>query len=274
MLPFATRNRKLVYTEGASYNSDGAVEMFSKIGKSTFNLRRIPIKAKCFVFLLFIICIYLYGSIYLAWGRNRLTTEDFLEVHKCPACYGQNFCFNLFDNQFDLSGLSKYKVFDRINVKNVHYAKHKYQGHEIVLKKLGHDNEIKLIDDRMCKDSFRDPGCDLGKRMAVSKTAKSIHSNGLLPEHLKDTSFMFFCVTHKLIDRVMDRYPVVGFRGDMMPMDDKLQILYTAHVNPEPLMLVVSTFRAVKKYSDLFRTKSMFFLGGLVDNLIFYFLCM
>jgi hypothetical protein len=78
--------------------------------------------------------------------------------------------------------------------------------------------------------------------MAVSKTAKDILASGLLPEHLKDSSFMFFCVTHKLVDRVMDRYPVVGSKGDHMPLDDKLQILYTAQVNPEPLMLSVNIF--------------------------------
>ncbi|XP_045200893.2 divergent protein kinase domain 2A-like [Mercenaria mercenaria] len=238
MLPFATRNRKLVFTEGATSYSEGATEMISNISKSTFRLRRIPIQAKCFVFVLIIICIYLYGSIYLAWGQNRLTKEDFLEVHKCPACYGQTFCFSLFDDQFDLSGMSKYELFDAINVKNVHYANHKYQGHQVVLKKLAHDDEIKIIDDRLCKDAFRDPGCDLARRMVVSKTGKDIQANGLLPQHLKDTTFMFFCVTHKLIDRVMDRYPVIGSKGDQMSMDDKLQILYTAEVNPEPLMLL------------------------------------
>lgn len=244
MLPLTTRNRKIVFTEESS-NYSGAAEMISNIRNSTFRFRRIPLKAKCFIILLLILCILFYGIIFLAWGQNRLTQEDFLEMTKCPACYGMTFCFNFFDDQFTLSGISKYELFDRINVKNVYYADHKYHGHRVVLKKLAHNDEIKRIDDRLCKDAFRDPGCDLARRMVVSQTARNIHRNGLLPELLKDTTFMFFCVTHKLIDRVMDRYQVLGKKEQQLAMDEKLQIYYTALVNPEPLMLQVDEFSCV-----------------------------
>lgn len=237
MLPFSTRNRKVTFTEEATGYSTGASEMISNISKSTFRLRRIPLQAKCFIVIFILLCISLYGGIYLSWSQNRLTQEDFLETRKCPACYGQTFCFDLFDDQFSLSGISKFGIFDKVNLKNVHFADHKYHGHRVVLKKLAHNDEIKKVDDRLCKDAFREPGCDLARRMVVSKTGQSIHRNGLLPELLKDTTFMFFCVTHKLIDRVMDRYKVIGKKEGQLTMDDKLQIYYTAEVNPEPLML-------------------------------------
>lgn len=241
MLPFSTRNRKNVFIgESATYKS-GASEMISTLHKSTFHIRRIPVQAKCIIFVFLILAVFLYGSVYLDWGQNRLTKEEFLEVHKCPACYGQSFCFDLFDDQFDLSGISKYALFDGINVKNVHYADHKHRGQRVVLKKLAHNDEIKKIDDELCKDSLREPGCDLARRMVVSDTAKNIHRNGFLPEYLKDTTFMFFCVTHKLVDRVLEKYREKGRRMGMISMDDQLQILFTAKVNPEPLMLQVTS---------------------------------
>lgn len=237
MLPLATRNRKLVYTEDLTDSNSSPTEMISKLRKTTFQFRRIPVQAKCFICIFVILTVYLYGSIYLSWGKNRLTKEEFLEVKKCPACYGQSYCFKLFDDQFDLSGMSKYQMFDVINLKNVHYAQHKEEGINVVLKKLAHNDEIQTVDNKICKDAFREPGCDLARRFIVSKTGKDIAVNGLLPQHLKDTSFMFFCVTHKLLDRVLDRYQEKGRRDGEISVDDKLQILYTAKVNPEPLML-------------------------------------
>lgn len=239
MLPFSTRNRKFALNADSG---NSATEVMTSIRKSTFHLRQIPLRARCFVFLLIMLVIYVFGALYFTWKDNRLTKEEFLEVKTCPACYGQSYCFTLFDDQFDLTGFSKYEMLDVINVKNVHYAYHKTQGHQIVLKKLAHNDEIQKVDDWICKDSVVDPGCSVEKRFVVSKTAQDVIQNGLLPQHLKDTTFMFLCVTHKLIDRVFERYQEKSHWSGTLSMDDKLQILYTAKVNPEPLLLQVNFF--------------------------------
>lgn len=238
MLPFSARNRKFALN---SESSSSATEVMTSLKRSTFHLRQIPLKAKCFFVLFVVICVYLFGAIYLTWKDNRLTKEEFLEVYKCPACYGHKFCFSLFDDQFDFTGMSKYKMFDVINVKNVHFAYHKRKGHQVVIKKLAHNDEIQIVDDAICKDSVVDPGCDVAKRYVVTKTAQDITKNGLLPRHLKDTTFMFLCVTHKLIDRVLEKYTEKYHWSGEISMDDKLQVLYTAKVNPEPLILQVSS---------------------------------
>ncbi|KAL4220252.1 hypothetical protein ACF0H5_020659 [Mactra antiquata] len=237
MLPFVARNRRLMLDTDEPIFNTSASEMISRIPKSTFHCRRIPLKAKCFCLLLIIFAAYLYGTIYLSWGANRLTNEEFLEVRKCPACYGHSFCFKLLDSQYDLTMMSQYKLFDTVNLKNVHYANHKHEGHSVVLKKLAHNDEIKKIDDKICQDSDREPGCDLSKRYVVTETSKDIMRNGLLPRHLKDTTFMFFCVTHKLIDRVSAKYKDRHKQYEPLTHDDQLQLLYTAQVNPEPLIL-------------------------------------
>lgn len=237
MLPFSARNRKFTVNVESSA---AASEMMTTLKSSTFHLKRIPLRAKCFFILLLVMCCYIFGAIFLTWKSNRLTKEEFLEVYKCPACYGQKFCFSLFDDQFDLTGMSKYQMLDVLNVKNVHFAYHKREKHQVVLKKLAHNFEIQKIDDNICKDSVVDPGCDVAKRFVVTKTAQDIIRNGLLPVHFKDTTFMFYCVTHKLIDRVFEKYQETVHWSGELSMDDKLQILFTARVNPEPLMLQVS----------------------------------
>ena len=237
MLPFSTRHRKLGLN---SDSSSSASEVMTSLRRSTFHLRQIPVKAKCCVILFIVICVYLFGAIYLTWKDNRLTKEEFLEVHTCPACYGHKFCFDLFDDQFDFTGKSKYQLLDIVNVKNVHYAFHKLRGHQVVIKKLAHNDEIQKVDDGICTDSVVDPGCAVAKRFVVSKTAQDITRNGLLPSHLKDTTFMFMCVTHKLIDKVFEKYVEKQHWSGEVSMDDKLQVLFTAKVNPEPLILQVS----------------------------------
>ena len=200
MLPFTARNRKTVLSSEAD-----TTDMISAIQRTSFRLKCIPIKAKCFLLIVLILTVYLSVTIYFSLKNNRLTKEEFLEVQKCPACYGSSMCFSLFDDQFDLSGISKYEMLDVVNIKNVHFAYHKVHNHRIVLKKLAHIDEIRAVDEAICKDSFRDPDCDVARRFVVSKTGQDVSRNGLEPRHLKDTTFMFMCVTHKLIDRMIDR---------------------------------------------------------------------
>lgn len=231
-MEFPARYRKVCLEPDYETSTD----MTTPIKHSGFRFKGIPIKARCFVIILALLALYLFVTIYFTLKENRLTKEEFLDVYKCPACYGHSFCFALFDDQFSLQGVSRYSVLDVMNVKNVHFAYHKEGLHQVVLKKLAHVDELQKVDDEICKDSVREPGCDVAKRMVVSKTAQDIGLNGLLPGHLKDTTFMFLCVTHKLIDRVLERYKERS-RPGVTRMDDYLQILYTARVNPEPLML-------------------------------------
>ncbi|WAR27563.1 DIK2A-like protein [Mya arenaria] len=229
MIPFTTRNRKL----GLSADSDSAnSEMISTLKRSTLRLKHIPLKAKCFIITIVLLAIYLGTTIYLSLRENRLTKEEFLDVYKCPACYGHSFCFNFFDNQFDLTGISKYSMLDVVNVKNVHFAFHKEHNHRVVLKKLAHTVEIKRVDDQICTESFREPGCDVARRFVLSTIGKDISKNGLQPKHFKDTTFIY-----------QEKY-----KGTIVTTDINLQLLYTARVNPEPLMLQVVN---PKTYNDL-----------------------
>lgn len=241
MLPFITRNRKL---GSGNVSSDVLVtDIMSGMKNTSKRFQYIPLKAKCFFVFFILLAIYLYGAIFWAWHDNRLTKEDFLGTDKCPSCYGRSMCFQLFDNQLELKGLSKMRAFDVINVRNVHIAYHKNKELNVVLKRLAHDREIKAIDDKICEDSFRQPGCDIARTAVLTKRSQDIVKNGLQPKHFKDTSFMFTCPTHKLLHQVLDKYKerTTAAHHDLV-QDDILQILFTARVNGEPLLLQVNSF--------------------------------
>ena len=221
MLPLITRNRKI----GSETMSDDVTVKEIMLGmKNTSNrFQRIPLKAKCFfVFLIIFLAIYIYGTTFWAWHDNRLTKEDFLGTDKCPVCYGRSLCFQLFDNQLELKGLSKMRAFDVINVRNVHLAYHKEKDLNIVLKRLAHDTELNDIDAKICADSFRNPGCDVARTAVLTKTSQDIAKNGFQPKHLKDT-YMFLCPTHKLLNRVVEKYLERTVANDLVH-DDILQI--------------------------------------------------
>lgn len=235
MLPFITRKRK---PDSGINSSDLTVtEIMSSVKNTSQRFRLIPLKAKCFFVFFILLAIYIYGSIYWAWKDNRLTREDFLGTDKCPSCYGRSLCFQLFDNQLELKGMSKLRAFDMMNIRNVHLAYHKDREINVVLKRLAHNDEIREVDDKICYDSDRQPGCDVSRTTVKTKTSQDIVKNGLLPKHFKDTSFMFICPSHKLLNRVIDKYQEKTTDPNFMVHDDKLQLLFTAKVNSEPLLL-------------------------------------
>ncbi|KAL3846392.1 hypothetical protein ACJMK2_017389 [Sinanodonta woodiana] len=200
-------------------------------------LQSLPLRGKCFFAFLILLTVFIYGNIYFLIGRNDLTDEKFLETDKCPACYGESMCFALFDNQVDLTGLSKIRSLDLINIKNVHFAKHKLHDTKLVLKKLAHDDELRTIDTKLCQDVGKPPYCDLARNLHKTSIGSQIINNGLMPAYLNDSSaFMFACPSLRLIDRVLDRYKEKAKRGVTL-VRDKLQLWYTSLVNCEPLML-------------------------------------
>ena len=236
MLPQITRNRKI----GSETISDdvSVKNMMSGMKNTSKRFQRISLKAKCFFIFFILLAIYIYGTVFWAWHDNRLTKEDFLGTDKCPVCYGRSMCFQLFDNQLELKGLSKMRALDVINVRNVHLAYHKEKDINVVLKKLAHDKELNNIDDKICADSFRNPGCDVARTAVLTKTSQDIVKNGFQPKHLKDSSFMFMCPTHKLLNKVVEKYQEKTRENDLV-FDDILHIWYTAKVNAEPLLLQV-----------------------------------
>lgn len=212
----------------------------SIVSDATYRLKRLPVRAKCFLIFAAILSFYLYGSIFLSLTKNHLTEESYLQTDKCPACFGHSICTDLKDGLVKMKGWSRLKFLDFVNLKNVHLGHHEGLDKPVILKKLAHNAEWQNIDNKICTDANRPLGCDVARVLDKMKTTNSIQREGLQPKHLKDLNYMFSCPTFNLIDRIYRYYKekVYPERRDVM-FRDKLQIYATAMVNPEPLILQV-----------------------------------
>ncbi len=73
----------------------------------------------------------------------------------CPACYGENLCPELQSGRLTLTNWTRRTVSKVFNAKNVFLADLTVPGlvdsASVVLKKLGHDNELDGLDRRICE---------------------------------------------------------------------------------------------------------------------------
>ena len=131
-------------------------------------LKRLPVVGKIALGASLLLSALLYVGAFLYFMSVSLHDRNIWEVDKCPACYGQSLCKHFKTGDYIFEGLSKFKFFHLINVKNVHFATHKEK--RIVLKKLGHKSELKGVDDQLCKQAGYDTGCNIAdSAMSVSR---------------------------------------------------------------------------------------------------------
>ena len=81
----------------------------------------------------------------------------------CPACFGENLCPELHAGRITLTNWTRRTVSKVFNVKNVFHAELRLQEGEasaaerVVLKKLGHDAELRQMDRNICTVSGQSP---------------------------------------------------------------------------------------------------------------------
>lgn len=90
------------------------------------------------------VIVFIMCSILVHYIINN-THNKFLEVEKCPFCYGNDYCHVFENNYITFSNLTFSEIlFNLINVKNVYIAN--YNGTKVILKKLAHNWELQNID--------------------------------------------------------------------------------------------------------------------------------
>ncbi|CAC5415167.1 unnamed protein product [Mytilus coruscus] len=142
------------------------------------------------------------------------------------------------NEKIHFTGWSKIRLFDIINIKNVHTARHLDNKEQIIIKKLAHNKEFENVDDKICKDANRPKGCDVARVLHIINTGDEIRRQSLLPKHLEKMNQMFACPTYSSIDRILSYYKERLSPGrSMLNTRDKLQIYATSLINAEPLML-------------------------------------
>ena len=222
---------------------DGMSNLESAVSESVLKIRLMPTRAKFAIMLslIFSVVFYLYVAhwIFSAASDEEKALETLLETDKCPACFGFTSCGMLYQKQIKLLGSSKYRLLDMINGKNVHFGHMEYEGKDVVLKKLATDSELRAMDKKLCEDAKRNEGCDIARVIVKTDVGLPMFNGPLTPSVLEKTDgFMFKCPSYRLVDRMMTYFKEFKRKNEVF-LSDKMQILYTAFLNPEPLLLQV-----------------------------------
>ncbi|XP_033107182.1 divergent protein kinase domain 2A-like isoform X2 [Anneissia japonica] len=182
---------------------------------------------------LFVFCI-IYMKIYYVFSKNQLQNFEFLESRKCPACYGTSLCGSFQRGELDLESFYKFRLLDVVNVKNVFFGRH--QEKSVVFKKLGHNTELKKLDEKICKKANLEPSCDLSRVIFQTDLTNAIKDGKIHVDAVKGLSDIVRCPSQRLLDRIWSRYQERSWIGGVKH-HQQLNLITTLLFNPEPLIL-------------------------------------
>lgn len=187
-------------------------------------------------------------SLLASWQRNELADRRFLQLNKCPACFGTSWCRRFLNGQVGFETWGRLRLLDFLNVKNVYFAQYgePREGgrRRVVLKRLGSQRELAQLDQSICKRATGRPRCDLLQAMPRTEFARLNGDVRLLtPEAVEGWSDLVHCPSQRLLDRLVRRYAETKDSGSFLLRNlkdsERMQLLLTLAFNPEPLVLQV-----------------------------------
>uniref|UniRef100_H3A422 Divergent protein kinase domain 2A n=1 Tax=Latimeria chalumnae TaxID=7897 RepID=H3A422_LATCH len=200
-----------------------------------------------FIFLVSLLVVMLMNtqSLFASFQKNELMDRRFINLNKCPACFGTSWCRKFMNGQITFETWGRLRFLDFFNVKNVYFAQYgepREGTRRIVLKRMGSNQELADIDQKICKRATGRPRCDLIQ--AVYKT-EFARLNGevrlLTPEVVEGWSDLVYCPSQRLLDRIVRRYAETKDSGSFLLKNlkdtERMQLLLTLAFNPEPLVL-------------------------------------
>ncbi|KAF3836596.1 hypothetical protein F7725_029154 [Dissostichus mawsoni] len=216
-------------------------------------LRFLPLKVgrlyRCLKLLLvvglFVILLMNTHSLFASFQKNELTDRRFINLNKCPACFGTSWCRKFMNGQVSFETWGRLRFLDVFNVKNVYFAQYgepREGTRRVVLKRLGSNQELAEIDQKICKRATGRPRCDLIQAMYKTEFARINGDVRLLtPEVVEGWSDLVHCPSQRLLDRVVRRYAETKDSGSFLLKNlkdtERMQLLMTLAFNPEPLVL-------------------------------------
>ncbi|XP_019943220.1 divergent protein kinase domain 2Ab [Paralichthys olivaceus] len=216
-------------------------------------LRFLPLKLgrlyRClkllFVVGLFVILLMNTHNLFASFQKNELTDRRFINLNKCPACFGTSWCRKFMNGQVSFETWGRLRFLDVFNVKNVYFAQYgepREGTRRVVLKRLGSNQELAEIDQKICKRATGRPRCDLIQAMYKTEFARINGDVRLLtPEVVEGWSDLVHCPSQRLLDRVVRRYAETKDSGSFLLKNlkdtERMQLLMTLAFNPEPLVL-------------------------------------
>ncbi|XDV46931.1 hypothetical protein PO909_016733 [Leuciscus waleckii] len=244
-----------------NYAQHDSSEVYT-LGKEKFQctnmLRFLPLKLgrlyRClkllFVVGLFVILLMNTHNLFASFQKNELTDRRFINLNKCPACFGTSWCRKFMNGQISFETWGRLRFLDVFNVKNVFFAQYgepREGTRRIVLKRLGSNQELTDIDQKICKRATGRPRCDLIQAMYKTEFARLNGDVRLLtPDVVEGWSDLVHCPSQRLLDRIVRRYAETKDSGSFLLKNlkdtERMQLLMTLAFNPEPLVLQVGFF--------------------------------
>ncbi|KAG7224941.1 hypothetical protein INR49_014857, partial [Caranx melampygus] len=222
-------------------------------------LRFLPLKLgrlyRCLKLLLvvglFVILLMNTHNLFASFQKNELTDRRFINLNKCPACFGTSWCRKFMNGQVSFETWGRLRFLDVFNVKNVYFAQYgepREGTRRVVLKRLGSNQELAEIDQKICKRATGRPRCDLIQAMYKTEFARINGDVRLLtPEVVEGWSDLVHCPSQRLLDRVVRRYAETKDSGSFLLKNlkdtERMQLLMTLAFNPEPLVLQAFVYR-------------------------------
>lgn len=218
-------------------------------------LRFLPLKLgrlyRCLKLLLivglFVVLLMNTHNLFASFQKNELTDRRFINLNKCPACFGTSWCRKFMNGQVSFETWGRLRFLDVFNVKNVYFAQYgepREGTRRVVLKRLGSNQELADIDQKICKRATGRSRCDLIQAMYKTEFARINGDVRLLtPEVVEGWSDLVHCPSQRLLDRVVRRYAETKDSGSFLLKNlkdtERMQLLMTLAFNPEPLVLQV-----------------------------------
>ncbi|XP_062901473.1 divergent protein kinase domain 2Ab isoform X2 [Mobula hypostoma] len=203
----------------------------------------------CFKFL-FVVSLLVFmlmntHTLFDSFQKNELADRRFISLNKCPACFGTSWCRKFMNGQITFETWGRLRILDFLNVKNVYFAQYgepREGARRVVLKRLGSNQELTEMDQKICKRATGRPRCDVTQ--AIYKTQFS-RLNGevrlLTPDIVEGWSDLVHCPSQRLLDRIVRRYAETKDSGSFLMKNlkdsERMQLLLTLAFNPEPLVL-------------------------------------
>lgn len=184
-------------------------------------------------------------SLFASFQKNELTDRRFVNLNKCPACFGTSWCRKFMNGQVSFEAWGRLRFLDVFNVKNVFFAQYgepREGTRRVVLKRLGSSQELADIDQKICKRATGRPRCDLVQAMYKTEFARLNGDVRLLtPDVVEGWSDLVHCPSQRLLDRIVRRYAETKDSGSFLLKNlkdtERMQLLMTLAFNPEPLVL-------------------------------------
>lgn len=237
--------------------------------KISYRLMHIQYQRTCLLVLIFM-AITLSFILHSQISQNFLEDEYFVDAVKCPACYGTSSCQRFRRNEFQLHSYSKFRAFDLVNVKNVHFGAH-LESRPVVLKKLASNKELREFDDDVCNQAKQPSGCDVSVAIFKSDFAEVIYSHMLQHSHVRDLSDLVKCPSQRLLDRIYEMYKERQSDG-FLSRHNKIQLITTLAINPEPIILQIFPQRQGWPFPEYVGACGRFVIEEKIETPLYQFL--